>query len=573
MRQSVLLHPTLREPPADADGEGHRLLLRAGLVRQVAAGSYAYLPLGLAARRRIEGVLRDEMVGAGLQEVQLPLVQPAELWRRSGRERVMGDDLAGFTDRRGRELRLAMTHEELIVELLRPLVRSHRQLPLTIFQIAAKYRDEPRPRGGLLRLREFTMKDGYSLHRDRHEFERFYRRMLEVYDRCFERLGLDAFTVESDPGAMGGSRAHEFMVASELGEDTVLLCSACDHRANRQVATFVKPAAAPEGPLPLAEVATPETTTIEALTGLLGVAAVRTAKAVFMTADVGEGSVLAFAVIRGDMELSETKFANALGAHALRPARDDEIRVVGAVPGYASPIGIARSAAVRVVVDDAVAASPNLVTGANREGWHLRNSNLGRDYEADLVADIAAARDGDACPRCGGTLRSQRAIEVGNIFDLGTRYPEALGLDVQGEGGRRFHPQMGSYGIGIDRALATIVETHRDDGGIVWPPSVAPADLHLVALDPDDDGVTAAAETLYRALRDGGARVLLDDRRDRPGVKFHDADLVGLPLRLTLGRRALDQGEVEVRERASGERSTWPLAEAVARALVARGER
>jgi prolyl-tRNA synthetase len=568
MRQSVLLHPTLREAPADIDGEGHRLLLRAGLVRQVAAGSYAYLPLGLVARRRIEGVLRDEMERAGLQEVQLPLVQPAELWRRSGRERVMGDDLAGFTDRRGRDLRLAMTHEELIVDLLRPLVRSHRQLPLTIFQIAAKYRDEPRPRGGLLRLREFTMKDAYSLHRDDGAFETFYRRMLAAYARCFERLGLDAFAVESDPGAMGGSRAHEFMVASELGEDTVLLCSACDHRANRQVATFVKPDVANEEPLPLDEVATPETATIEALTDLLGIAPARTAKAVFMTAEVGEGSVLAFALLRGDMELSETKLGNALGAHALRPARDDEIRAVGAIPGYASPIGIARGAAVRVVVDDAVATSPNLVTGANREGWHLRNSNLGRDYEADIVTDIAAARDGDACPRCGGTLRAQRAIEVGNTFDLGTRYPEALGLEVQGDEGGRFHPHMGSYGIGVDRALATIVETHRDDDGIVWPRAVAPADLHLVALDRGSAEVTAAAEGLYRSLREGGVRVVVDDRDERPGVKFHDADLLGLPLRLTLGRRAFERGEIEVRERLGGERSVWPLPEAAERALA-----
>jgi len=402
---------------------------------------------------------------------------------------------------------------------------------------------------------EFTMKDAYSLDSDEEGLDRQYRALYRAYFRVFARCGLPTVAVGADVGIMGGNLAHEFMYLSSVGEDTILLCDGCGYTANRQVAEFRKPVAEPEERKPVERVATPRTNTIESLTRLLGVPKSRTAKAVFMVATVGEEERFVFAVVRGDMELNETKLANAVGAGALRPARMEEIRAVGAEPGYASPVGLQD---VLVVADDAVASSPNLVAGANEEGFHLLNVNHGRDFEADVVADVAAAEQGSACPQCGAPMRAERGVEVGNIFKLGTRYAEAFGTYFLDRDGKRKPVVMGSYGIGVGRLLACIAEEHRDEDGLVWPVSVAPYHVHLVASDDE------AASGLYEELRSAGVEVLYDDRRESLGTKFKDADLIGAPIRLTFTPRSLENGGVEVKLRRETGSHVVPVEEIVA---------
>lgn len=557
MRMSRMFGETLRRAPADATVASQQLLVRAGFVRQLAAGVFSALPLGWRSLNRIEAILRQEMDLIGGQELKMPVVHPAELWQETGRWSTIGAELGRFADRNGRDMVLAMTHEEVVADLTRSEISSYRQLPRLIYHLQTKWRDDPRPRAGLIRVREFVMLDSYSLDADFAGLDRQYEAHYEAYAKIFRRLGLPALAVESDTGMMGGTGAHEFMVLTPIGEDTLIICDACGYTANRQVAVAQRPEASAADPEPLEKVATPDASTIAGVANFLGIAESQTAKAFFVMASVSEDDGdwgterLVLAIVRGDMEVNETKLANAVGARELRPAEDHEIRAVGAVPGYASPVGLERGSCLIVVVDETVAATPNLVGGANDEGYHYRGTCYDRDYEADIVTDLVAAQAGDLCARCGAPLRAERGVEVGNIFKLGTRYSDALGctyLDAEGEA----QPVvMGSYGIGVGRALACVAELHHDDDGLIWPITVAPYDVHVVALH----GAEEEAEDVYRNLRAAGLEVLLDDRPERPGVKFNDADLIGVPIRLTLGRRSLEQGGVEakLRREAAGE--------------------
>jgi len=566
MRMSKLFFQTLREAPADADVRSHQLMLRAGLVRQVGAGIFEYLPLGLRVKKKIERIMREEMDAIDGQEIVMPVVQPASLWKRTGRWYEIGDDLARLTDRAGRELVLAMTHEEVITELAGGVINSYRQLPVMLYQIQTKFRDEPRPRGGLIRVREFTMKDGYSFHADIASLDEYYPLVYQAYFNIFGRAGLDVIAVESDTGMMGGTMAHEFMALTEVGEDTLLLCDQCGYKANRQVATFVKSASesqAEEAALPLEEVATPNVDTIAALADFLDVPESRTAKGLFLVAtieeDGDEKEQFVFVVVRGDMELNETKLTNALKARQLRPAQAEEIRAIGAEPGYGSPVGI-RTDNVLLVVDDLIPNSPNLVAGANRDGWHLRNVNCGRDYEPDLTVDVVAAADGHPCPSCQASMRAVRGVEVGNIFKLGTKYSQAMDASFLDEDGGSAPMVMGCYGIGSGRLIASAIEKNNDENGIVWPITIAPHQLYLVSLatrrTPE---VTETAENIYSRLQKAGVEVLYDDRDERAGVKFNDADLLGVPLRLTIGARGVKNGVAELKLRNHEEIRELPL--------------
>jgi prolyl-tRNA synthetase len=557
MRMSHLFGRTLREAPGDVELPSHRLLLRAAMVRPLGAGIFSLLPLGWRVVRKVEQIIREEIDAIGGQELLMPVVHPADLWRESGRYQIVGPELTRFQDRGERDMVLAMTHEEIVTDLARQEINSYRQLPQLVYHIQTKWRDEPRARGGLIRVREFTMKDSYSLDRDEAGLDVQYRNHWRAYERIFRRCGLRFVVVGADTGMMGGTASHEFMALSPHGEDTILLCPTGDYADNREVATFRRPAPSAEAPLPMEEVETPDTTTIQALADYLQIPLARTAKAVFYKGDSGR---FVFAVIRGDLEINETKLRKAADEYGLTPATAEEIRAIGAEPGYGSPVGV-RDAL--VVADESVRDSPNLVAGANRPGWHTRNVNLGRDYEA-VVADIAAAEAGFACPVCGTSLTAERGIEVGNIFKLGTRYSAAFGatyLDAEGQS----HPiVMGSYGIGSGRVTATVVEQHHDDKGIVWPVTVAPFHVSLLSLGKEDEREPIeAADRLYAELTEAGIEVLYDDRADRPGVKFNDADLIGCPLRLSVSARTLARGEAELKPRAAAEATFVPLAEVV----------
>jgi len=568
LRRTALFGETLRQNPAEVEAAGHGLLLRGGFVASLAAGIYSFLPLGQRVLRKVEAILREEMDDVGGQEILMPVVHPAELWQESGRWYEIGPEMARFKDRGDRDMVLSMTHEEVVADLLRKNVRSYRQLPLMIYQLQTKFRDEPRARGGLIRTREFTMKDAYSCHASPADLDLYYPRMLDAYHRAFRRAGLEAVAVQSDVGMMGGTEAHEFMFLSEIGEDQLALCDSCGYAANRQVATFGTDEPAPEEAAPLQEVATPGTQTIAALADLLGVPAARTAKAAFFTATDhnASGARLIFAVVRGDMEVNETKLVNAVGAAELRPANAEELAAAGIVAGYASPIGVS---GLTVVADSLVARSPNLVAGANRVGYHLLNTNVPRDYTPDIVADIVAAYAGAPCPRCAAPLRLVRGVEVGNAFKLGTRYTKALGATFQDEAGALREIVMGSYGIGVGRLIGCIAEGHHDERGLLWPVAVAPFHVYLVGLDLERDEVREAAEALCDALAAAGIETLYDDRDERAGVKFNDADLLGMPLRLTVSRRTVANGAAELKLRGGAEARQTPLGTAVEEARAA----
>jgi prolyl-tRNA synthetase len=449
-----------------------------------------------------------------------------------------------------------MTHEEVVADLVRKLVQSYRQLPMLVYHIQTKWRDDPRPRAGLIRVREFTMKDSYSLDMDEEGLDKQYRAHYQAYFNIFSRCGLPVIVVLSDVGMMGGTMAHEYMYLTPIGEDTLLLCDSCGYKANRQIAVFDKPAAKAEKMKDLEEVETPGVKTIEELAEFLNVLKGQTAKAVFLVGTFSEGKdeveKFVFAVVRGDMDLNETKLSNAIKTKELRPAHDEEIEEIGAVPGFASPIGLKD---VLVVVDDLVAKSPNLVAGANKVDYHLLNVNYGRDYEATIVADIVSAEAGFACSQCGSPLRETRGVEVGNIFKLGTKYTEALGANFLDKNGKSHPVIMGSYGIGSGRLLACIAEEHHDEQGLIWPITAAPYHVHLVGLK----GVESEADKIYEDLNNAGFEVLYDDRKETPGVKFNDADLIGIPIRVTVGARSLENGLVELKIRREDERKQIPL--------------
>jgi prolyl-tRNA synthetase len=552
MHLSELFFATLRDDPGEAEMPSHRLLLRAGYLRQLGSGIYSLLPLGKKVSDRVEQVIREEIDAIGGQEMEMPVVQPAEIWKESGRYFKIGPELLRFKDRGERDMVLAMTHEEVVAGLLRELVQSYRQLPMIVYHFQTKFRDEPRSRGGLIRTREFVMKDSYSCDLDDAGLDESYRKHHGAYQRIFERLGLDAIVVRSDVGIMGGSGAHEFMVLNEFGEDTLVLCDNGDFADNQQIAVVGKPEPVPEEPLPMEDVETPGATTIDALATMLGIPKARTAKAAFFV--TGEGRFVV-AIVRGDFDVNETKLVNALKARGgVRPAQLDEIKARGMEAGYGSPIG-AKDAV--IVVDELVARSPNLVAGANRVGWHVKNVNVPRDYQPDMVVDIASAREGDPCPSCGSPVRLRKGIEVGNIFKLGTDFTTPLGASYLGEDGARHPIVMGSYGIGLGRNVACIVEAHHDEKGIVWPDEVAPYPAHVVSIGAGrDENVREVADRLHDVAKDAGREILYDDRDESPGVKFTDAELLGMPWILTVSPRSLAAGGVEVTRRETGERRT-----------------
>jgi len=564
MRMSRLFSQTLREVPNDAETASHQLLMRAGFIRPLASGIFSYLPLARRAMTRIENIMREEINAIGGQEVTMPVVQPADIWQETGRWYQIGSEMGRFKDKAGRDMVLAMTHEEVVAALVRDEIRSYRQLPALIYHIQTKWRDDPRPRAGLIRVREFTMLDSYSLDASWDGLDRQYQAHFRAYQNIYQRCGLPVVAVLSDSGMMGGQMAHEYIYLTPIGEDTLLFCDACGYSANRQVARARRAQPAKEELLAIEKVATPQTKTIADLAELLHIPAQRTAKAVFMMArpaaaaqtEEAEGEEFIFAIVRGDMEVNETKLANVVKARELRPATEAEIRATGAVPGYASPVGLKN---VKVVVDELVPASPNLVAGANEEGYHLCNVNYGRDYQADIVADITAAGEGGACPNCVAPMHSSRGVEVGNIFKLGTRYSLAMGCNFRAENGESLPVIMGSYGIGVGRLLACIAEEHHDDKGLAWPVGVAPYPLHMVVLENKTGQIEALAADLETRLQAAGLEALVDDRQESAGVKFMDADLIGLPLRLTVSERALKQGGVEFKRRSSEEKWIVPL--------------
>jgi prolyl-tRNA synthetase len=569
MRMSRLLSQTLREAPSDAEILSHQLLVRAGYIRQMAAGIFTAMPLAKRSLTKIENIMRDEMNKIDGQEMSMPVVHPAEIWKATGRWEKVGPEMGRFKDRNGRDMVLAMTHEEAVAAVVKDEVQSYRQLPMMIYHIQTKWRDDPRPRAGLIRVREFTMKDSYSLDRDWEGLDLQYANHYRAYFNIFGRCKLPVIAVESDVGMMGGNMAHEYMYITPIGEDTLLLCDSCGYSANRQIAEFKKKVAEEEQLLEREKISTPETKTIADLAALLSIPESKTAKAVFMMAakqtEEGEVETLVFAIVRGDMELNETKLVNAVGAKSLRPAEDSEIKACGAVPGYASPVDLE---GIMVVVDDLIPHSPNLVAGANQDGFHFKNVNYGRDFSADIVADIAAAQDGDACPNCGAAMKAVRGVEVGNIFKLGTWYSEAVGATYQDGEGNEKPIVMGSYGIGSGRLLASVAEEYNDQYGLIMPITISPYEIHLVELagSKDESGeVKQAAEQLYRDLTAAGLEVLFDDRDESPGVKFNDADLIGIPLRLTVGSRALKAGGIEAKLRSESEKSQIALDQAVAK--------
>ncbi|AFC33855.1 ProS2 [Paenibacillus mucilaginosus 3016] len=566
MKQSTLFMPTLREVPAEAEAASHRLMLRAGLIRPLAAGIYSYLPLGRKVLRRVEELIRREMEAAGAQEVLLPAMQPAELWRESGRYGVYGPELVRLTDRHGREFALGPTHEEVITTLVRDEISSYRRLPMTLYQIQTKFRDERRPRFGLLRGREFLMKDAYSFDADWEGLDRSYRRMEAAYHRIMQGCGLRYRAVEADSGSIGGEGGtHEFMALCAVGEDTIVSCTACDYAANLEKAEAAwTPPEAPQGEVPVPDAErwhTPGVRTIAELTEKLGEEAGLLLKTLIYLADGQPAAV----VVRGLHEVNEAKVRAALGADVLELADAETTqRVTGARVGLAGPVGLQ----VPLLVDREAAALAEGITGANEADWHLRHVVPGRDFPLERVGDYRNVRGDDACPRCGGGLEQHRGIEVGHVFKLGTKYSAKLGAVFTDETGVERPMIMGCYGIGVSRILSAVVEQHHDEQGIVWPEGLAPFDAHLIPLGQEGPAAELA-DRLYAELRSRGAEMLLDDRAERPGVKFKDADLIGLPVRIVIGRDAAE-GFVEYKERRSGETFKLTAEEAAARVLAGR---
>ena len=558
MLMSQLFGRTLREDPAGATSDSHRLLVRSAMISQLGTGIYSYLPGAFRALARIEAIIADEMDGIGGQRIEMPVVHPADVWKQSRRWFDVGDEMVRFQDRMGHDMVLAMTHEEIVADLAVNHVSSYRDLPLLIYQIQTKFRDEPRSRAGLIRVREFVMKDAYSLHGELSDMAEIYDQVVGAYVRIFRRCGLEAVVVQSDTGMMGGSVAHEFMLLDPSGEDTVVICSACGLAANQEIAQAETGQPPVDRPLlPLTEVATPGATTIEQVAEQLGIEQSETAKAVFFSTD----DELVFAVIRGDKDVSPAKLAKFLKRPVV-PAVKSDLDSAGIVAGYASPVGLS---GVTVVVDNSVAHMPNLVGGANRPGFHLRNTNFPRDYEGQ-IGDISQVTAGDACPECGGSLITARGIELGNTFQLGYGYSEKRGALFVDRAGKRQPFFMCSYGIGVGRILGAVAERWNDADGMILPATISPWGVHIVQLGTAP-AVVAAAIEIETALRDLQLTVLRDDRNESAGVKFNDADLLGLPVRVTVSARNLREGQLEIRVRDGGQTSLVPLPEAAATVL------
>jgi len=538
----------LKEEPRDAKTASHKFLLRGGYIRMVSTGIYSLLPLGQRITAKIEQIIREEMDAIDGQEVLMPVVLPAELWHESGRYDTVGPELLRFVDRNEKPMMLGMTHEEAVVHMARTELTSYKQLPVMIYQIQTKYRDEARARGGLIRCREFTMKDAYSFHVSQEDLEKYYERAYRAYEKIFTRLGMNnVVSIEANSGMMGGKVSHEFIAVADCGEDTIILAEDGSYRANREVATAAwKFEKSPE--LPLEKVLTPGQKTIDEVAGFLGVNPENTGKAVFYQ-NVQTGQLI-FALIRGDFEVNEVKLQNIVKAVELKFADDEAIRAAGCEPGYASPLKI-DPRKVLMVIDRSVVESSNLVVGANEPDYHYRNFNFKRDaaYDEIIEADIATVRDGDPAPSTGSPLRISRGIEVGNIFQLGTRYSAAMNCNYLDQNGKSSSMVMGCYGIGVGRAMASVIEQNYDDYGPIWPITIAPYQIHLCALDLKKEGVANVSEQLYQDFLSAGIEVLFDDRGEKAGFMFSDADLIGIPLRVTVGARSLAEGKVELKRR------------------------
>lgn len=555
MLMSQLYSPTLRETPSEAEVISHQLMLRAGLMRRSAAGTYAFLPLGLRVIRKVEEIIREEMNSIEGQEVLLPIVQPAELWEESGRWQDYGDEMFRLKDRQGRQFCLGPTHEEMITALVRSEVRSYRQLPLRLYQIQNKYRDEMRPRFGLMRGREFIMKDMYSFDRSDEALDESYWAAYHAYERIFQRCGAEAHPVEADSGAIGGDVTHEFMVLADSGEDLVLFCETCGYAANAERAEGVrKPRQEEQSAKALTKVHTPKASTIEQISTFLGVEPENCIKTLLYLADGKPIAVL----IRGDHSLNEIKLGKLLGCEVLKLADDETIlQITGAPVGFAGPVNLT----IPLYADYAIENMVDGVVGANEGDHHLIHANLDRDFTVTLFADLRETQPGDPCPRCPGTLQGARGIEVGQVFKLGTKYSKSMGATFLDENGKESPLIMGCYGIGVGRTVAAVIEKNYDEDGIVWPLAIAPYQVIIVPVSMKDHAQAQAAQKLYKELKAQGVEVVLDDRNERPGVKFKDADLIGFPIRVTIGSKSLDQGEMELVIRRTGERISLPITE------------
>jgi prolyl-tRNA synthetase len=549
--------PTVREVPSDAEVISHQLMIRSGMIRKLTSGVYTYLPLGYRVIRKFEQIVREEMNRAGAQEVFMPTVQPAELWQESGRWVHYGKELLRFRDRHDRECCLGPTHEEVITDLVRNEIKTYRQLPRNLYQIQTKFRDEIRPRFGVMRCREFGMKDAYSFDVDSDGADQSYQKMFDAYNRIFSRCGLKFRPVEADTGSIGGSFSHEFLVVAETGEDGMVYCEACDYGANLEKAEIVRPPEPPAaaGAMAVEEVHTPDVRTIEEVCAFLSVTPREVVKTLIYSADGNAVAVL----IRGDHEVNEIKVKNLLGCDSLEMAMEDMILDVAKSPrGFVGAVGIRCP----VYADYSLIGMADFVMGANKEDYHIRNVNLGRDFTVKAFADLRAIRAEDPCPRCGKVLHFARGIEVGHVFKLGTKYSKAMRAVYLDRNGKEQLMVMGCYGIGIGRTVAATIEQNNDASGIVWPMQLAPYQVIVTPVNVNDAALAKAAENLYAVLSARGVEAILDDRDERAGVKFMDADLVGIPLRVTVGPKRLAEGKVEVRIRRTGEVHVLALAEA-----------
>lgn len=569
MKLSKMHLKTLREVPNEAEIPSHILLLRAGMIRKLVSGVYGFMPLGWRSVRKIEDIVRSEMDAAGGQEIHMSAVQPAELWKESGRWYAYGPELWRLKDRNDRDFCLGPTHEEIFTDIVRNDISSYRQLPVNLYQIQTKYRDEARPRFGLMRSREFIMKDAYSFDRDFEGLDKSYQDMYEAYEKIFTRCGLTFRPVEADTGAIGGSNSHEFTALSEVGESEIAYCEKCDMAATVERAECVddKPDSDVQE-LPMEEVNTPGTKTIEEVAAYLGLDKKQTIKALLFVKYDNEGNEDGYvaAFVRGDRELNMTKLVNALDIpeHAIEFADEEKMSAVtGCVGGFTGPVGLHDCT---VVVDSELTGFKNMCAGACREDYHMINVNYGRDYTGDIVTDIKVLAEGDACPVCGAPVKHARGIEVGQVFKLGTKYSEAMGAVYKDENMHDHPIVMGCYGIGVTRTLAAVVEQHHDENGIIWPMSVAPYHVIITVMKPDDAVQAETADKIYEALLDSGAEVLMDDRKERPGVKFKDADLLGIPIRITVGRGAAE-GKVEYKLRREADKTEMTVEESISKAL------
>lgn len=554
MRVSKMFAPTLREVPAEAEVVSHQLMLRAGFLRKSAGGMYNYLPLAWRVLKKIENIVREEMDASGAQELLMPIVQPAEIWQESGRWGVYGEEMFRLKDRHNREFCLGPTHEEMVTSLIRGDVRSYRQLPMNVYQIQNKFRDERRPRFGLMRGREFIMKDAYSFDRDEAGLDVSYKLMYDAYTRIFTRCGLTFRPVEADSGAIGGSGSHEFMVIADSGEAEIVYCNECDYAANVEKAEMHVIEAPEEEAKAVEEVKTPDCKTIADVCAYLNLPVDKSVKAVAFNSE--KGLILCF--VRGDHEVNEIKVINTVGVNEVEMAEESLLAAAGTVGGYMGPVGIDSEKTI-VVVDSTVMKMHNICCGANKEGYHLLNVNPSRDFTPTYVADIRLIQEGDPCPHCGGKVSKARGIEVGQVFKLFTKYSEAMHATFLDENGKEKPMVMGCYGVGVSRTMAAAIEQNNDKDGMIWPVAIAPYEVLVVPVNTKDEASTQKAEAIYEELKKAGVEAVIDDRNERPGVKFKDADLIGYPLRVVVGPKTLAEGKLEVKVRRTGEVQMLPI--------------